>query len=163
MEVHQSPTVRDEYEQIIRPTKKSKGMFEWIRNWERVMTKAKDCGLGRVAEASDWYPEFGRAAKALGYGFWYEAQRSRFEDAMEDNTLDYRKVAKAFRFLLREDGPTDKPRPVVKGAFPAFDGVEATDDGVECGREDEEEEAFFDAPTQAQEATNGMLCRSQSC
>ncbi|KAL1972152.1 hypothetical protein VTN31DRAFT_7371 [Thermomyces dupontii] len=108
--------------------KKPKDMFEWIRNWERVMTKAEYCSLGRVAEASDWYPEFGRAVKALGYGFWYEAQRSRFEDAMEDNTLDYRKVAKAFRFLLREEGPTDKPRPVVKGAFPAFDGVEATDD-----------------------------------
>lgn len=120
--------VRDEYDQIIRPTKKPKDLLEWIGNWERVMTRAKECGLARVAEASDWYPEFGRALKAFGYGFWHVSQKARFEDEMEDNTLDYRRVAKAFRLQLKEDGPTDKSRPVEKGAFTAFDGVETTDD-----------------------------------
>lgn len=120
--------VRDEYDQIIRPTKKPKDLLEWIGNWERVMARAKECGLARVAEASDWYPEFGRALKAFGYGFWHVSQKARFEDEMEDNTLDYRKDARAFRLQLREDGPMDKSRPVEKGAFTAFDGVEATDD-----------------------------------
>ncbi|KAL1976426.1 hypothetical protein VTN31DRAFT_2708 [Thermomyces dupontii] len=150
--------VRDEYERIIRPTKKPKDMFEWIQNWERVMTKAKECGLGRVAEASDWYPEFGRAVKALGYGFWYEAQRSRFEDAMEDNTLDYRKVAKVFRFLLREDGPTDKPRPVVKGAFLAFDGVEATGDESSAEEKTKRKRSSTPPPKNKKRRTGCFAC-----
>ncbi|KAL1994662.1 hypothetical protein VTN49DRAFT_2132 [Thermomyces lanuginosus] len=92
------------------------------------MAKAKAYSLGRVAEAFDWYPEFGRAVKAFGYAFWHMCQKARFEKDMEDNTLDYRRVAKAFRLHLKEDGPTNIPRPVVKRASPAFEGVEATDD-----------------------------------
>lgn len=120
--------IRDEYDRIIRPTKKPKDMFEWIGNWERVMMKAKECGFERVVEASDWYPGFGRALKAMGYGFCHMSQKARFKEDMEDNMLDYRKVAKAFRLQLKEGGLTDKSRPVKKGAFLTFDGVEATDD-----------------------------------
>lgn len=64
-----------------------------------------------------------------------------------------------FCLQLRKAGQTNKPRPVVRGTFPAFDGIEKTDDEA-CVEEMTKKRKRSSTPLNPeQEATNGDALR----
>lgn len=93
------------------------------------MTKAIDCKLGRVADVAEWWYDFTQAVEAMELGSWVESQEAIYQDEIQDNTLDYRRIANAFRSRARRKKGGTEPSIVDKGSFLAFYEQSPDDEG----------------------------------
>lgn len=135
--VYEKVQAEEAYQKAIQPlSKPPRDPIEWMRNWERAITRAQSAGVASASDSVSWWTALLKAAKKIGYGHWFDSYFAVHKSEIYSGKYDFRQLVNEFSQSSIAIAPTKQPQGVGRGAFATYHDHDYASNGSESEAED---------------------------
>lgn len=136
--VYEKVQAEEAYQKAIQPLSKvPRDPMEWMKNWERAITRAQLAGVASASDSVSWWTALLKAANKIGYGHWFDSYFAVHKDGIHRGDFDFRQLVNEFSQSSIAIAPPKRApaQRIGRGAFSTYHGHDQTSNGSESEAE----------------------------